>query len=518
MIRNVDQYLESLNDGREVWCLGEKVSDVRTHPTLRGIIRTAAMDYVLPHHPDYRDLFVTHDEDGEEVNFLLTSPKTSEDLLRRRECFISGVRSGGGGVLVHCMGSDALAALTVSSQVMDRDLGTNYTERVENYRKYLQKNDIAITGAITDVKGDRSLRPSKQKQHQDYYMRVVDQREDGIIVRGAKVHISATPCANEALCLPCRSHGEEDYEYSLAFAIPLNAPGVKLLAVEPVSRTYGEEGEFDYPRTSTLQPTECLIVFDDVFVPWERVFMCGEWQYSRTLAYAFASYHRLFGSCKMIGKLETITGAAAQIAEYNGVEKANHVQRKLAWMAMITESVSFLGKSACLEPEQEFGNDMAMPNRMAINAAKFTFASNFHQMCQHLQDIAGGLSTTVPTYRDWNNPEIQPYLEKYLSAKEDVATENRIRMMRLAKDMTSNYYQIDTIHGEGSMAAQEMFLYGSADWEKLKSAARRAANIDGWQDDPIYGKLLSEREEVEMPPVDESYESIPEAFRKTGNK
>ncbi len=507
MIRTVEQYLESLDDGREMWCMGERVKDVRTHPTLSGIIRTAALDYVLPHHPDYRHLFVTQDGDGEDVNYLLTAPKSSEELLRRRECFVSAMRAGGG-VLLHCMGADALAAFTVTANAMDKELGTNYSERVENYRKLLMKQDLGITGAITDVKGDRSLHPSAQKQHPDYYLRVVDRQKDGIVVRGAKVHISASPCANELLCSPCRTHGEADKDYALAFAVPCNAKGVKMLAVEPVTRTYGAEGRFDYPKTSATQPTECLIVFDDVFVPWERVFMCGEWQFSRTLAYAFGSYHRLFGTCKMIGKLEAITGAAALVAEYNGVDHADHVRKKLAWMAMITHMVAEMGKAACLDPVKEFGMDVAMPNPMSINAAKFTFASNFHQMCQHAQDIAGGLCTTVPAYRDWKNEEIQPYLEKYLSAKDGVSTEDRIRLMRLVKDVTCNYWQIDTIHGEGSMAAQQMHLFGSADWNKLKSAAKRAAHIDGWQDNPVYGKLVSS-EDVKMPPVDESYEAYP---------
>lgn len=507
MIRTVEQYLESLDDGRQIWCLGEKVSDVRTHPTLSSVIRTAAMDYVLPHHPDYRELFVTENEDGEEVNFLLTAPRTAEDLLRRRECFIVGMRSDGG-VALHCMGADALAAFTVTANVIDRELGTNYTERVESYTRYLQQQDLGITGAITDVKGDRSLHPSQQKQHQDYYLRIVDRQKDGIVVRGAKVHISSTPGANELLCAPCRTHGEDDKDYALAFALPINTPGIKLFAVEPVQRVYGEEGKFDYPKASTRQPTECLIVFDDVFVPYERVFMCGEWQFSRTLAYAFASYHRLFGTCKMIGKLETMTGAAALAAEYNGVEHISHIRKKLAWMAMITQMVTELGKAACLDPVTEFGHDVVMPNRMTINSAKFTFASNFHQMCQHMQDIAGGLCTTVPTYRDWKSPDIQPYIERYLGAKDGVSTEQRIKVMRLIKDMTGNFWQIDTIHGEGSMAAQEMFLYGSADWDKLKSAAKRAIDVDGWQEHPIYGRLLS-RDLVSMPPIDETYESIP---------
>jgi len=157
---------------------------------------------------------------------------------------------------------------------------------------------------------------------------------------------------------------------------------------------------------------------------------------------------------------------------------------------------------------------VVMPNRMAINASKYTFASNFHQMCQYLQDISGGLVATVPSYRDWTNEEIRPYIEKYLSAKDGVPTENRLRMLRLAKDYTGNFYQVDTIHGEGSMAAQQMFLYGSADWDKMKAAAQRAAHIDGWQDNPIYGRLPLTEKEVAMPPVDESYEAIPKTAKR----
>jgi len=176
--------------------------------------------------------------------------------------------------------------------------------------------------------------------------------------------------------------------------------------------------------------------------------------------------------------------------------------------------VQMLGKQACLDPATEFGMDVLMPNKMAINASKFTYASNFHQMCQHMQDIGGGLTTTVPAFRDWKNPAIQPYIEKYLAAKDGVSTEDRIRILRLIKDLTGNHYQVDTIHGEGSMAAQEMFLYTSANWKKLQSAAQRAAHVDGWQDDSIYGKLPLQKDFVRMPAVDESYESIPKTAKK----
>jgi 4-hydroxybutyryl-CoA dehydratase/vinylacetyl-CoA-Delta-isomerase len=460
----------------------------------------------MPHDPRFHDLFVTRDEDGEDVNFLLTPPRTTEELLRRRECFVQGIRSGGG-FLVHCMGVDALAAATLAANRMDRALKTNYVERVENYRKFLQKKDIGLTGAMTDVKGDRSLHPSKQVQHKDFYLRVVDRQKDGIVVRGAKIHISATPCANEAIVLPCRTHGEDDKDYALAFAIPLGTKGIKLLAVEPVTRSYGEEAAWDYPHAANLQPTECLIVFDDVFVPWERVFMCGEWQFSRDITYGFASFHRLFGTCKMVGELERLCGAVRLITEYNGLEKYEHIKNKLAWMAMIAQTVASLGEMSCIKGVKDEASGMMVPDLMLTNSAKFTFADNFHEMCKLAQDICGGVATTVPSYRDWKNPEIHDYIEKYLGGRAGIPTADRIKVIRMIKDMTHNYYQIDHIHGEGSRAAQQIFLYLSADWNRYKAAAKRELHIDGWQSDPVYGGLIDAEKAVDpkMPPVDTSY-------------
>jgi len=507
MIRTVEQYLQSLDDGRQIWTLGEKVKDVRSHPTIQSVIRASAMDYVLPNDPRFRHLFVTKDADGEDINFLLTPPRSAEDLLRRRECFITGMRSGGG-IVLHCMGIDALTACTVAAQKMDKNLGTSYVPRIEAYRKYLQKNDIGITGAITDVKGDRGLRASKQVQHKDFYVRVVDRKKDGIVVRGAKVHISASQGANEALVLPCRAHNDaEEKDYAVAFAVPLNAKGVKLLGVEPNMRLHGDTGEWDYPISSTCEPTESLIIFDDVFVPNDRVFMCGEWQFSRDITYAFAVFHRLFGSSRMSAELEILVGSAALMAEYNGIEKYEHIRNKLAWLAMYAESVAGMSKLACTDCEKEKDTDLVVPNRMYANIAKYTFAENLHEAMKIIQDISGGIPATVPTYEDWKNPEIQPYIEKYLAGKAGISTEDRLKVARLVKDYTGSYHQIANIHGEGSLAAQRMFLYMGADWNKYKAAAKRSAHIDGWQSEPHYGHLPEPEKVVgpKLPKVDTSY-------------
>jgi len=490
MIRSVEQYLESLRDGRVIYCLGERVKDVTTHPLLRNVIQSASMDYFFPNDPKYHDLFVAKNEEVEEVHALFISPKRSEDLLRRRDIFLTTWRTGGGTQL-HCMGIDALEASRVVAERMDKQMGTNYIERVEAYRKYLQQGDLGITGAMTDVKGDRSLRPSKQEVHQDYYVRVVDRQKDGIVVRGAKMHISSTPGANEVIVMPCRAHGEEDKDYAVVFATPLNAKGIAIIASEPPMRETDEKAAWDYPvsTASGHGASECMIVFDDVFVPWERVFMCGEWKFSRDITYTFATFHRLFGVCRMTSELEMLTGVSALMAEYNGIERYAHIRDKLAWLAMYTEAVSVIGKASCIYCEKQADSDLVSPNMVYTNTAKYLFADNYHQAAKIAHDICGGIADTIPTYSDWQNPETRPWLEKYLGGKAGIPTEHRLRAIRLLKDHTNLHSQIGSIHGEGSLAAQRMFVYAGAEWGKYKAAAKRAAKIPGWEEDPTYGPL-----------------------------
>ncbi len=490
MIRSIEQYVESLKDGRVIYCLGERVGDVTSHPILKRVIQNSAMDYFFTNDPKYRSLFVAKNEEGEEVHSLFLSPKSPEDLLKRREIFLTSWRSGGGTNL-HSVGVDALEASRVVAGRMDKRLGTHYVERVEAYRKYLQKEDLGLIGAMTDVKGDRSLRPSKQKKHQDYYVRVVDRQKDGILVRGAKMHISSTPGANEVIVMPCRAHGEEDKDYAVVFALPLNAKGITLITMEPTMREEGEEALWDYPLSAVTGhlASECMIVFEDVFVPWERVFLCGEWEFSRDFTYLFAIFHRLFGVCRMTSELELLTGVGALMAEYNGIETYSHVRDKLAWLAMYTEAVDVIGKASCLYCEKEPDSELVYPNLVYINTAKYLFADNYHQAMKIVHDICGGIAATIPTYRDWVNQETHPLLEKYLGGKAEVPTEHRLRVIRLLKDLTHPHFQVGSIHGEGSLAAQRMFLYMGADWERYKAAAKKAVRIPGWEEEPTYGPL-----------------------------
>ena len=225
MIRTAEQYIESLRDGRVLYLSGEKVPDVTKHPSFKAPINARALSYVLCNHPKFKDL-LTIEGDGERHLFLWNQPKTSEDLIRRRNVYLTTMRWG---AAMNGMGPDALAASGVVAARMDKALGTHYTEAVEDYRKHLKETDPAITGAITDVKGNRGMRPSAQVQHQDFYVRVVDRQKDGIVVRGAKAHQTGAVNSHEVIVMPTISMREEDRDYAVSFSLPSDAEGMTLM-------------------------------------------------------------------------------------------------------------------------------------------------------------------------------------------------------------------------------------------------------------------------------------------------
>jgi 4-hydroxybutyryl-CoA dehydratase/vinylacetyl-CoA-Delta-isomerase len=380
-----------------------------------------------------------------------------------------------------------LNALTVVSQRVDRRHGTDYAKRVEAYRKHLQKIDGAFAMAMTDVKGDRRLRPSQQQPHQDYYVRIVEERKDGIVVRGAKTHISQVPLCNEILVTPCRAMREDDKAYAVAFACPVNAKGVTLICSEPEVR--GPEDVFDHPISASVYINDATIIFDDVFIPNERVFLKGEWDLAGDVAYMFANFHRLSAETYKAIELEIFTGAAALMAEYNGIAEAPHVRDELTWLVMFTEATEVIGRAAVEYCVSEPDSDLVYPNPMYANICKFHFADNWHQATKYIQDIAGGIVATIPSSKDYLNPETHDMMDKYFGGKAGIPTEHRIRMVKLIKDLTSSYEDVLTIHAEGSLAAQKLSVYVLADFARYKAAARRAARIKDGTKHPIFDQL-----------------------------
>ena len=456
-LKTADEYRESIRDGREFYLRGERVLDLAAHPVAAGLVRFTAMDYEMALDPRYHDLLTEALPGGERVHFTFMAPRSKEDLIRRRQIIQETMRVQGSPGGAKFTGIDGLNGLHLACARVDRRLGTDYSKRLAEYRRHLMDIDAAIAVAMTDAKGNRTLQPHQQKGHQDYYLRMVSQGHDGIVVRGAKAHISFAPTSNELVVLPGRAMTKDDADYAVAFATPTNARGVKMI---------GNAQDGMHP----------LVVFDDVFVPAERVFMAGEWEHAHEMPYSFATYHRLSADTYKYVELQVHVGCAALLAEYNGLEKVGHVRDKLAWLVMYCEGTEALGKAAVENCEYD-ESGTAFPNTLYSNVAKYFFASNYYTAEQHLQDIAGGLVSTLPSLAELRNPATKEYVKKYLGTGGIAEAEDRMKAFKLAQSLCSYGSGNMTIHAEGSLAAQKMTLYSVADWERYKAYARHAAGI-----------------------------------------
>jgi aromatic ring hydroxylase len=473
-LRTVEQYLAGLRDGRRVYVAGRRVDDVTADPMLGVTVAHSAEVFALAGRPGLRELFVYDDPDlGEPVSAYFRIPRTAVELRARGDLIEENTRQQRSTFnITKAVGTDALLALMVVAPEVDRALGTDYAARVRRYRDACAHRDVTMALAQTDVKGDRSLRPSQQADP-DLYVRVVDRRPDGIVVRGAKAHITAGPVVDELIVIPTRALGEEDRDYAVAFATPLAAPGLTMVCRPIVSR---EASTFDHPVSRRNIEIEALTVFENVFVPWERVFLCGEWQFAGRLATMFATFHRYTAVSYKPPLGEVFCGAAALAAEYHGLERAATVRGKIARLAMYTALIRAARLAAA--SECRFAEGLAVPAALYSNAGKYYFASEFHEMMALLQDVAGGLAITAPTAADLRNPETGPLIEKYLAGAKGVGGADRLALMQLVRDLTASdfggYNMVVTLHGEGSLDAQLLGAYRDADVEGLKGLARKA--------------------------------------------
>jgi 4-hydroxybutyryl-CoA dehydratase / vinylacetyl-CoA-Delta-isomerase len=476
-LRSPEEYKASLRDGRTVYYRGERIEDVTAHPELGIAVDHAAIDYHVAEDPDYRDLATVERPDGL-ISRYFHIPKNADDLIKRSQLIDTTTRLGHTLViLIKEIGTDALFALHLIAKQTDAHFKTEYFGRVQKFFDYCRKNDLAVAVAQTDVKGDRSLPPGEQSDP-DMYVHVVSETKDGIIVRGAKVHTSVSINANEIVVLPTRNVSEKDRSYAVSFAVPPNTPGLKLIA-----SPYAEgviKNDFDYPISSRHKMIETLTVFDDVFVPWDRVFLCGEWQMAGPLAKTFVEFHRFTAISYKLPLVDLLLGSAELIADYNGTEKASHVRDKITWLISYAETLRALVKMAAIECEiADLG--IAIPNTLTVNMAKWHFAKNYHQAIAYVQDIAGGLLVTAPGKEDLQSEAVGPYVRKYLGGRSGVDGEQRLRAMNLIKDLTTTdfggYQAVLAIHAEGSIEAEKMATLREHDATKFKAYAREIAQI-----------------------------------------
>ena len=480
-LRSPEQYRDSLRDGRAVYFRGEPVADVTAHPTIGIAVDHACLDYSMAEDPAYRDLAtVPYEASGDVYSRYFKLPRSAEDLLLRSQLIETATALGNTlVVLVKEIGSDALFALHLVAHRMDAKLGTSYLPRVQAFYEQCRDNDLALAVAQTDVKGDRSKGPSEQPSP-DYYLRIVEERPDSIVVRGAKVHTSVSTNANELIVLPTRAMSEADTEFAVAFAIPVNTPGLKLLA-SPFDAHDTPRSEFDFPITARHKMMETLTVFDDVVVPRDRVFLCGEWQYAGPLALAFVEFHRFTAISYKLPLVDALVGAALLMADYNGIARAGHVRDKLVQLISYAETLRGLTHHAAMKAHMvEMG--FAVPDQLTVNMAKYHFANHYHEAVRNVQDIAGGLLVTGPSLEDFEGEETKRYVERYFGGRAGVSSAERLRAMNFVKELTASdyggYQEVLAVHAEGSLEAEKLMVARSYNAERTLSLVRRMAGIE----------------------------------------
>jgi len=474
-IKTSKQYYESLKKLNPiVYILGEKVKNVYEHPLISHMTASVAKTYELENDPEGKKLLVTKsDLIDEDVSRFVKFYKSPEDLLAKIR-MLKFISQRIGGCYMRCTGMDAISSIGIETYNCDKKHGTKYFERLKNFLQFIQKNDFAVFSGVTDVKGDRSLRPSEQKDP-DLYLHVVDKNNDGIFVRGAKIHQTGSLCAHWGLIVPAREMREADKDYAVCFALPTDTKGLihvygrGTLEARPLQGC--DLGNVEYSKFAPM------VIFNDVFVPWDNVFLCGEYEYAGEMVRNFGNYHRhSHGGCKC-GVGDILIGAAAVAADYNGLPKVSHINNKYAEMIKVTEAIYGCSVAASVESEKT-PSGIYTVDPVLSNTSKLYEGKELHEVIRMMIEIAGGMVADIPSDKDFSDPEIGPLLTKYLKGVDSVSTSDRVRIFRLIEKLAFESRDIvSNIHGAGSPETHKMTILRNADIESKKKLAKKLAGI-----------------------------------------
>ncbi len=480
-LKTPEEYRKSLEElDLELYLFGSKLSeDIHEHPVIKPSVNSIAKTYELAQDPEFEDIMTEESHlIDEEVNRFTHIHQSIQDLVNKSKMNrILGRKTAS--CFQRCVGMDALNALSIVTYDLDEEKETNYYERFQDFLKYVQKNDLVCTGAMTDTKGDRSKRPSEQEDP-DQYLHVVDEKEDGIIVKGAKAHQTGSVNSHEIIVMPTRRMLEADKDYAISFAVPSDADGIKYIYGRQASDLRKKEVSKMDKGNPNYSGQEALVIFDEVFVPWERVFLYRDYEYALDLVEKFSSYHRQSYSCKT-GIGDVLIGAASNIAEYNGVRDSSHIREKLVEMNHLNETM-FSCSLACAYDGSEMDSGTYFVDVLKSNVCKLNVTRFPYRLARLATDIAGGLMATLPSQKDYENPETKDYIEKYLRANRDFETEDRMKMLRLIENLTmgtgANSYLCESVHGAGSPMAQRMTIGRLEDMEEKELAAQEIADLE----------------------------------------
>lgn len=489
-LMNGEQYIESLRKlNTQVYMFGEKVDNWVDHPIIRPSINCVAITYDLAHEPEHADLMTaTSNLTGKKVNRFAHLHQSTDDLRKKVKMQrLLGQKTAS--CFQRCVGMDAFNAVFSTTYEVDQKHGTNYHENFKKYLEFVQENDLTVDGAMTDPKGDRGKSPSQQPD-QDMFLHVVERRDDGIVVRGSKAHQTGSINSHEHIIMPTVAMTEDDKKYAVSFACPSDVEGIFMIYGRQSCDTRKLEKDADVDLgNKKFGGQEALVVFDDVFIPNDRVFLCEEYEFAGMLVERFAGYHRQsYGGCK-VGVGDVVIGATALAAEYNGAQKASHIKDKLIEMTHLNETLYCCGIACSAEGHAtQAGNyqiDLLLANVCKQNVTRFPY-----EITRLAEDIAGGLMVTMPSQADFRSSLTVPtkssktlgdWCNKYFVGAEGVPTENRMRILRFLENIclgsSAVGYRTESMHGAGSPQAQRIMIARQGNLEGKKQLAKVIAGI-----------------------------------------
>jgi len=480
-LRTAEEFIASVKKMKtRVFMNGQKVEDVLDNPVTRTVAHSNKASYEWALDPRYQDIMTTISPlTGERINRYTHVCQSVEDLVDKANAGTFTAENLGT-CIYRCVGLDTFHSLWANTWEMDHKLGTSYFPRFQEYLTYVQKNDLSVAGALTEPRGprDKSL-----GEWSDPYLslKVVERKSDGIVVNGCKINISGGYASNEIVILPQMAHyaGEEDY--AVAFAVPADTEGITYICQYTPESAEREQAEDIYELGNPVfgQRETSMIVFDNVFVPWERVFHCGEVEYSGRLVEKFARTHRMTcgGTCK-VGFMNIIIGACKLLQEYKGMKRATHINNEILEMVVLRETARACGlTSATLGGEDPVGSGAFLPDEIMGNVSKLNVCHAFWRVLELAGDIGGGLTVTLPSIKELKNPETKEYVEKYLGFGSAAGAENIMKVTKALQNWTSGLHGVGTYHGAGPVMAQKITLGKAVRYDKEMELVRNTLNI-----------------------------------------
>ncbi len=471
-IKTSAMYEESLrNLSPVIYYKGKRINDVTRDPATAPHVRAAAMTYALAADDKYKELATTTSHlTGNTINRFTHVHQNIEDLIKKVKLFrVLGQKTGT--CFQRCVGFDGINATYSVTYEIDQKYGTDYFERFKKWLIHIQDENLMVVGAMTDPKGDRSRKPVEQSDS-DQYVRVVERREDGIVIRGAKIHQTGAVNSHEILVMPTVAMDESSRDYAVICAVPVDAPGITMIFGRQANdsrRDNREDLDVGNPSFGAVGG-EAVIVFNDVFVPVEKVFMNGEVDFTNDIVYRFAAHHRAnYGACKT-GLMDVLTGAVSYLCQVQGTAKASHVRDKVTEMIHLSETL-YSSSIACSAVGWPTPSGAYMVDTMLANVCKHNVTRFHFEVARLALDLAGGFIATLPSQYDFKSEEVGHMVKKYFSGVTGIPVEDRFKIGRLIEAMTGGTAMVESMHGAGSPQAQRIMIFREGKLaEKIKLA------------------------------------------------